>query len=318
MATAYRHTSAGENDELTIDGLRAEHKWIVEFAVGEDATDILAPVIDLVPIGAPHPVPDRFQGLICRGWVIGEQINERAWYVWVRYGPITDDVVGQWVRGGRFAGETIDLERSLAIFHPTDVDDLGNPVVLYQSQPIGEPLFVLADAAATPPRAATHKTSTGIMLHKLDKWKPGHLTINRGVTSLGYTITVPQLSQFDVKAIDERKWKCNDRMFLGCYNTWELMFSNFQFDDFVMSFGGTPGWFSKISVEILKKKIDPDFDPWGWRGVRRFQKWPDENGYAYDVFDVNTNIPVYNDWVTNQEQNFDDLFILIGGRRPAN
>lgn len=325
MTTAYRHFSAGERDELGLDGTRAEHLWIVEDAA--NSTAAINAVIAQVPMNAPHPDLTHFPGIVCRGYSLGEHLNETSWQVFVRYGAVTDEVIGQWTRAVRYSSESFDLERSLAVLADDgEVEDAREPWLV--SQAIGDPDFrepKIIENAGTQTSQLEQHTHFAEPGHKplvaTGRLKPEHLTINRGVLGLTYAITVPQISAAKLKRIDDLKWHCNDGIVFGVWDPWELIFSNFQAEDFVMTFpsafGAVAAWYSHVTVEILRKKIHPIHDPFGWRGVQRQVKWPDDKGYALQVTTL-AGAPLYNNWATYEETNFDAIWNEIGAGPPPN
>ena len=333
MARAYASFEAGSGDSVLLgEGGRGVHRWISEV---DAALDSPYPALAAArPIHAPHPDAAQFPGTVVVGYSGGEHLNDLTWEMFVHYGPITDEILGQWFRSGSIGHETRQLEYSL------EVKTENGQFVATPSRLIAQPAYEIIDRRATPNRVAVAKTDSDFgdpyeLAYKgYYLAEPEPVTIPIGPKS--YVINVRQLSAWKIALITRWLGRTNSLPFIlsegkYAYEQWELMFDGFEHSDFPLAFGGggrsgVATWWTRATIHLLHRPIHPVHAPFGWRGVRRFHKLVDPaTGQQRRVLNLqplagNPNDPVNTDiwdgFTTKEDMNFNTLFATVGGFPP--
>ena len=324
MSRAYPDFKAGEGDQGGLHGMSSEWPYIVELDnEGDDPWPVLWTVAGM---GQPHPDPQFRDRLFVTDYRKGDRLNEKFWRILVIYSPASEQTIGVWRRSGRFGNESKQLFHSLA--HLAD-----DGTVIDARKRIGSTKYKLPVAAAAgvtaEPWLGIHKTASGKPINATEAIDPstGIIEVNDAILPLQYEITTPQLSVTQIQFIMSYRWCTNnapwpDRAGMATYEKWSLIFSGFAFDDLVILTGGAGAiWFSQCQTEILYRPLRPKSNPWGWRGVRRYDSYSGDDGRLEDVYDV--SVPgqsrlTSQDYVVYEEANFNDLFLGIGRTVPGN
>ncbi len=325
MATAYLFVDFLESASLGLSGGSIELPFIIEIdAIGDDP---YVPWFAACPFncalrqvaGMPIAIARRFVGLFATEFSNPVLLNEKTYRGVVTFSPATDRTIGLWRRTVQFSSQTKPFQWSLE-----ERDQSGNITQINgeqvgQSKRVGTNEYKLTDDAQADYFIKDPVPNSSNVLfkkcHRTGNIIDANHSVNDSITAITYDAIVPQLSSQAIRDIGNLKWNCNIVEWNG-YQTWSMIFSNFEAFDEVLVLPGNQAlvqWYSNVRVELLYWPINKDVNPHGWRALVLPDVIKFDNGATREVFRAtggNFNRSA-NTFVQYKQVNFNYLFMLF-------